>query len=82
MKYNEIVRKAMRDTDTTQKELAEALGYKSGPSAISVPLSRSDIYASTLINMLDALGYEVVVRPRNDRSNEMTLTNEPESHLD
>lgn len=73
MKFNEIIRQALADTDTTQKQLAEALGYKSGPSAISVPLSRDDIYASTLVRMLDAMGYEVIVRKDGE---EMKLTND------
>lgn len=72
MKFNEIIRQALKDSGTTQKQLAEALDYKSGPSAISVPLSRDDIYVSTLTRMLDALGYEVIVR-KKDSSDEMTL---------
>lgn len=74
MKFQEIIRSAMKSTGTTQKRLAEKLGYKSGPSAISVPLTRDDIYAGTLVRMLNAMGYEVVVRKDGE---EFTLTNAP-----
>lgn len=73
MKFNDIIRTAMKESNMTQKQLSQSMGYKSGPSAISVPLSRSDIYVSTLVNMLGTLGYEVVVRKGKE---EMVLTND------
>lgn len=77
MNFREIVRAAMKESQTTQKQLSEMAGYKSGPSAISVPLTRNDIYVNTLVRWLDHLGYEVVVQKKTqDRrtDGQMVLT--------
>ena len=62
MNFNEIIRTAMKETNTTQTQLGNLLGVRQ--STIGNSLSRNDIYANTLVHMLDKLGYEVVIQKK------------------
>lgn len=71
MKFNNIIRAAMKRTGVTQKHLGERLGVFQG--FISNTLHRPEITLSMFVSMMNALGYEVIVCKIGD---EMTLTNE------
>lgn len=75
MTPSEIVYRLLKETNTTQGELASALGYKS-PATISNRLNRDGMTARTFLEMVDALGYELTVRPKvvTDVKTEITVT--------
>lgn len=62
MKFNTLLRQALSDTNTTQSALARELGTRQ--STIGNALARPDIYVSTLIRILDTLGYDIQVTHR------------------
>lgn len=70
MKFNDVLRTALKETNATQSDLAEMAGTTQ--SAIGNALARKDIYITTFIRLLDKLGYEVIVR-RKDGDSEMRL---------
>lgn len=61
MMGTEIIREIMRRNGVTQQVLADRLGYRSN-SAVTGRLSTLHISAEKLVEMLGALGYEVIVR--------------------
>lgn len=65
MNHKTAIREAMHNAGVTQKELGERLG--GGQSMISSALSRDDIYLSTFVRMLDALGYELTIARKEER---------------
>lgn len=77
MKANEIMVAVMKDTmmqdgkPYTQTKMAEALSEKAGKTvsvaAVNDRLKNENMKISNMIEMLDLLGYEVVVRPKNDK---------------
>ena len=76
MKINEIVRSVLENTMTqagkkyTQtllaNELTEKYGQKVSTAMISDRLKNESMKTNTVIEMLDILGYEMVIRPKND----------------
>lgn len=82
MTFKEIIKHALKETGTTQQRLAEDMGYSTGQANISKIFTRKDIYMSTLVKMLDKLGYEVIVRKKTqtkDKEDVMVLTEEQAS---
>lgn len=62
MNMNQILRAAMHERGMTQTRLAEACGLRS-QSAICNALQRQHgMRIDTLLTMLDAMGYEIVIR--------------------
>lgn len=80
MKFNDIIRSAMRDTDTTQVQLGDKLGI--GQTAVANTIARPGISLAKFVTIMNALGYDVTVQPRNNPASPITITNEPQSHLD
>lgn len=76
MIFKDIIRAAIKDTGTTQQKLADAMGYSHGQANISKILSRGDIFASTFVRLMDKLGYDVVVQPRDPSKPKYTLKGE------
>lgn len=72
MKFNDIIRHAMRETNTTQVQLGERLGVRQ--TAISNTLQRPETMLGTFVSIMNALGYEVIVRKDDE---EMAITNTP-----
>lgn len=76
MKINEIIRAILENTLTkagkkyTQTLLAEELSekykQKVNTAMISDRLKNESMKTNTVIEMLDILGYEMVIRPKND----------------
>ena len=60
----EIIRDVMHVEGVTHQALAEMLGYRS-PSAVTGRLSTPRISVDKMVEMLSAMGYEVVVRKRD-----------------
>ena len=63
MTPSELIYKLLKDTKTTQTELAKSLGYKSA-AAISNRLNRGTMNMDSFMEILNALGYEMIVRPK------------------
>ena len=71
MKSNEVVRTVMSADGITQMELANKLGYKT-QSGVGNALSRENgMRVDVFIKMMNAMGYDVVVRRGKD---EMAVT--------
>lgn len=69
MKFNDIIRQAMQSTGTTQQDLGAKLGIRQ--NAIANTVARPGITLTKFVAVMNALGYEVIVR-RGDE--EMTIT--------
>ena len=72
MKFNEIIRAAMKESGITQKHLGELLGIHQ--SAVSNMLNRPEPSLATFREVLDIMGYEVIVQKKG--STPMALTKE------
>lgn len=59
----EAVRKAMKDTNTTQSRLAEMMGYNS-QGTIGNALRNDNFSINVLLQWLDKLGFEAVIQPK------------------
>ena len=71
MKSNEVVRAVMASDGITQANLAAKLGYK-GQSSVGNALGRENgMRVDVFVKMMNAMGYDVVVRRGKD---EMTVT--------
>lgn len=71
MKSNEVVRAVMNSDGITQANLAAKLGYKT-QSGVGNALSRENgMRVDVFVKMMNAMGYDVVVRRGKD---EMTIT--------
>lgn len=76
MKPNDIVYAILKSNKTTQGELAAMLKPKVSTAAISNRLNRDAMTTEAFLEMVNALGYELVVRPKNptDVRTEYTVT--------
>jgi transcriptional regulator with XRE-family HTH domain len=63
MEAGEALKEMLRQTKTTQAELAQKIGLKS-QGGISSLVSRNNFNVSTLISIANALGYEVVLQSK------------------
>lgn len=70
MKSNEVIRMMMNETNTSQKQLQEALNLKSLSSITG--FLRSDVRCDTLQRIAAVMGYEVIVR-HPDSGKEWTI---------
>jgi DNA-binding XRE family transcriptional regulator len=74
MKIKEVIRLAMKETKTTQQQLANMIGAKH-QSVISERLKMDNLSINTALEMLEALGYEMVVQEkRRGRKREGQIT--------
>ena len=72
MKPNTLIKELMKRNGFTCKSLADEMG-KPAPSYVSNPLCREKgMRIDTFLEMVSAMGYEVVVRKDND---ELPLSN-------
>lgn len=76
MKPNEIVYAILKSTKTTQGELGAMLNPTVKAAGISNRLNRDAMTTEAFLDMINALGYELVVRPKNptDVRTEYTVT--------
>lgn len=74
MKIKEVIRLAMKETKTTQQQLADRIGARH-QSVISERLKMNNLSINTALEMLEALGYELVVQEkRRGRKREGQIT--------
>lgn len=74
MKIKEVIRLAMKETKTTQQQLANMIGAKH-QSVISERLKMDNLSINTALEMLEALGYEMVIQEkRRGRKREGQIT--------
>lgn len=77
MKINEIIVDVMKNTvgpdgkKITQVAMVEHINEKFAqkvtPAALNDRLKNENMKVNTIIEMLDLLGYEVAIRPKNDK---------------
>lgn len=74
MKIKDVIRLAMKETKTTQQQLADRIGAKH-QSVISERLKMDNLSINKALEMLEALGYELVVQEkRRGRKREGQIT--------
>ena len=67
MKINKAIRKIMRDENVTLTKMAKAIGKEKG-NAVSSRLSNQNMTTSKAVEMLNVLGYELVIQKRKSGS--------------
>lgn len=63
MKIATAIKRALKATNWTQARLADALGITS-QSVIAQRFRNKDMEVSTVLEMLDAIGYELILQPK------------------
>ena len=64
MKMSDAIKAAMKVTHTTQSQLAERIGLAAGQSGIARRLHMDNISVNVVLEMLDAIGYEMVIQEK------------------
>lgn len=67
MQINKVIRELMKKKDTSLLSMAKSLGKDKG-NDISARLSHSNMSFDKAVEMLDVLGYEIVVQERKQGS--------------
>lgn len=71
MKFNDIIRTAMREQGITQQDLGTKLGIKQ--NAVSNTITRPNITLAKFITIMDILGYDIIIKSRDtDHSEAVT----------
>ena len=63
MRASEIIKSAMKESRITQEQLRDIMGLNH-QSAVSVRINSPNPKLDTLIEVLDAIGYELVIQPK------------------
>jgi transcriptional regulator with XRE-family HTH domain len=69
MNEKQIVREAMKVRGLTQAMLADAAGMK-GQSNVSEILRGQTLKTQTLVRLLDAMGFDLIIKDRNGSNRE------------
>lgn len=64
MKLGEAINKLVKDNKKSHASLAELIGRKN-PTFISNIVGRGNSNVATLLEITDALGYEIIIRPKS-----------------
>lgn len=72
MNLNASIKEIMRRSWTTYKKVKEECGFKSDAS-ISAPMKKNDMHVSTLLNIANACGYDVVLIKREEVKTEFPI---------
>lgn len=64
MTAKDIIKSIMKETGQTQGKIATLIGAK-GQQDISAALNRADLKVGFFVKVLNAMGYEVVVKKRS-----------------
>ena len=64
MKFKEALTKLIKDNNKSHASMAELIGRKN-PTFISNMVSRGNCNIDTLLEITDALGYEIVIKPKS-----------------
>ena len=62
MKTKQAIKKILKQEHMTQKVLSEKVGYARPSSLNTVLISNNP---ETLVKIMDTLGYEIILRPKN-----------------
>lgn len=73
MKIGEAIKNAMKSKKITQTTLAERVGVKS-QSVIAERLKMDNISVNVVLDMLDAIGYEMMIVPKDEDGDGDTIT--------
>lgn len=63
MRSNDIIKAVMKETGTTQAVMAKELGF-TAQSTVSSLLNRSRMSVEKMVETLNLMGYEVIVRKK------------------
>lgn len=69
MQLGDAINKLVKDNKKSHASLSQLIGRKN-PTYISNICIRSNTNVNTLLEITDALDYEVVIRPRNQENSE------------
>ena len=75
MKINEAIKTAMKIKEMNQGDMAKALKVKS-TNQVSSKLMNENWTIKSILNYLDILGFEVVIRPRKRASADEIVVDE------
>ena len=64
MKIGEAIRLLMKRHSVTQVEMAKLIGVK-GQTVISERIRRENMSVEKILQMIDPLGYQLVIQPKN-----------------
>jgi DNA-binding phage protein len=64
MNFKEMMEKLIKDNKKSHASLAELIGRKN-PTFISNMVSRGNCNVDTLLEITDALGYEIIIKPKS-----------------
>ena len=76
MNEKDIIKEALKSRNITQKMLAEQAGYKRQSSYTSL-MSGKSMRVDNFVKLLDALGYDLIVKDRNGSNRENVWKVEP-----
>lgn len=80
MTINEAIKEYLHKRKWSQADLAMEAGFK-GQSAVGMVLKiRNSVQVDTLLKMLNAMGCELIIRDKFDRTNEITISMESEDN--
>ncbi len=78
MKVKDAIIKILKQEHITQKELSDKLGY-ARPTSLNTLLSTNNPNTDNLIKIMDALGYDIILKPKSGSdkvARSITLNNE------
>lgn len=64
MKIGKAIKTALKATKTTQTQLCSRIGVKSQSTIASRLMDDDNLGTTRVVEMLDAIGYELVIQPR------------------
>ena len=64
MNHTEALKSILKRTGLTQSDIAERLGVRSR-TTVSMRMSRETVRLYNIVELLDAMGYEMVAMPKN-----------------
>jgi transcriptional regulator with XRE-family HTH domain len=64
MNHTEALKCILKRTGLSQKKVADRLGLRSG-TTVSMRMNRETVRLYNIVELLDAMGYEMVAMPKN-----------------
>lgn len=72
-----IIKSAMANRNYTQAALAKDAGW-SNQSSLSTAINRDNPSLETILRIMDAMGYDVVIKDRKNQTTSWTIAREDE----
>lgn len=72
-----IIKSAMANRNYTQAALAKDAGW-SNQSSLSTAINRDNPSLETILRIMDAMGYDVVIKDRKNQTTSWTISREDE----